>query len=339
MPSLRRVIPALVGLLALSELGVGVAAAADQRADLAKQRRIATEKRVEKAYVDAVRPLVVRVFDAVQPVQDVADAFAKPQPGQLAARDDVILHGGAVKDLAAVSTALHRLTPPARFRDEADQLGAGLTALTDAMKTLDRATHAKGDRTGLVRAYGDGFDALLSAEQTWGLPVSLLYPDASLPLPWADRISDHGRHVPTQGGFIQAADLACAKTAEAIAQLPDRPAADEVLHVFPKQAALIRSAVRTLRRVPRPASAGATGHRLDVQLQAVQRGTATLDQLSAALRRHDLTAYKAALPGLTRFERAMDETGAIYTSLGATFCGDAFTDDTAAPSKSSPQRT
>ena len=102
----RVVLPALIGLLALGQVVTGLVGASGIRADQRKAAAIAAEKRAVARYKAGVQPLVVAVFDNVQPLQDTDDAFSDPRPGLERARNDVLAHSGAGTGLHALAEKL-----------------------------------------------------------------------------------------------------------------------------------------------------------------------------------------------------------------------------------------
>ena len=339
MPSLRRVlVPALVGLLALGELGAGAAAAVDQRADQARARRVAAQHRAEAAYLRSLQPLVVRVFDAVQPVQDAADAWNAASAGSYRVLMDVLDHAKPAEEVRAVAAAVRSLPVPRTLPTTGTGLADKLDALAEAVGALRVAPKAGASLDARFAALDGATVDLELSEQDWAAALVVLDRAGRWPYPNPSRGMAAGRDVATRGGFVVASDLACAKLGVAIAALPDRSAVDTVLHRFPKQAALIRSSVAVLRKVRAPESERALARTLDVQLQAVSQSTSALDLLSGALRRHDMTAYRAALPRLARFDRALEQAHGTYSRMGAGICAEVFQGDDVSPSTPHPLR-
>ena len=321
----RVVLPALVGLLCLSVAVVGLVGASSIRADQRHAAALAKEKRDVARFRDDVRPLVIAVFDTVQPLQDADDAFSDPRPGLSTARDDVLARSGAGTGLHAIAVKLKAHPVPRTLTKPAADLRVRLDALISAANALAAATHAKGDTTGFVAAFGDGFEQLLTAETFWEDAVRAVFGDGNaLPVPAASRTGAQGRRSPTKGGFIHTSDLTCARAGVALSDLPELAAADDVRVNFPKAAKIIRTALQTLLKVPAPASAAAFEHQLRIQLHATLAVPAAMDQLSATLKRFDVAGYEAAF---RRYEAAFGSAQAVsraYRSYGVSGCSRFF---------------
>jgi hypothetical protein len=336
--SRHRLLHALLALAVAAELGTGLVSARHLRAEQARAAAAAAEKRAEAHYVEALRPLALRVFDAVQPVQDAADAFARPRPGLQVARDDVFAHAGGQQELQAVAGLLRHQRAPKGYRALAVDLGTSLEGLTTSLSALHQATTAPADSQGRVAAFGTGMDQLVIAEYAWRSALIALDPRQTIPAPTPDRESANGRTAPTRGGFIHASDLVCAQADETASRLPRLGDADYVRVNFPKLAAALRKALASLQRTPAPADTAAFGHRLTVDLKGATQLADEMDRLSTALRRGDLGAYQAALRD---FPAALDASRAIsvaYRSVGVTECAEMFDVDPKGRPKSAPQR-
>ena len=323
----RRLAVAMVGLLALGALGGGVAAAIDQHNEKVKRERLAALKRVEIAYVAAVKPLAVRLFDAVQPIQDSLDGFRDLKPGVSDARDDVVAHGGATGEIAAVRQAVASLKPaPTQVKKSQDllrsiaELSAAVKKLRDVVPTLRKAG-------GWTEAYSSAADAFTSAEASWGLSLFNLQVNLSLPKPSARRDAALGRSVPTLGGFIIGSDLACG---QGEADLYDirHPKPANAIKALPAEAKVLRRTVAALRKVAVPASRAALHTRLDTELQSVLSLAASEDHMYAAFKKHDYAAFKKAFDLWDEQDQAFRRLDGTYKSLGVTVCTYFFgTDD------------
>lgn len=317
---LRAVAVVLLGLAALGEAGTGAVAAVRLHDAQVRAARAAAEKRAEARYLVAVRPLVLRVFDAVQPVQDAADAFATLRPGLGMARDDVIVHGGAVSELHAVAGQLVALVVPAPLRPKAAVLVGRLDALTSSMALLVTATSSRGDKEGYVAAFDSGFDRLDEAEMGWQSAVDDLDPSQQLPVPAQDRLYVRGRTAPTLGGFIAASDLACAKAVDGVVALPLLGPLQDVRTNFPKIAALTRLTLATLAATPLPAGQAAFRHRLQVQLEAARQIATSMDALARAATRYDVAGYLAAQRSWFATLGTSRELSRAYAAEGVSAC-------------------
>ena len=89
--------------MVIAQLVVGAVGAGGIRADHRRTAALERERKAVASYRLKLGPLVAQVFDAVQPLQDVEDAFAQTRPGLLVARNDVFARGGSGQDLAAAT--------------------------------------------------------------------------------------------------------------------------------------------------------------------------------------------------------------------------------------------
>lgn len=324
----RLLLPGLIVLLALAVVVVGTVGASGIRADQRHAAAVAKEKRAVALFRAEVRPLVVAVFDTVQPLQDADDAFATPRPGLATARDDVLAHSGASTGLHALAVKLKARTAPRTLTAPALHLRTQLDALIKAANALAAATRAKADTSGFVQAFGDGFEQLLTAEALWDVAVQEVYgASTTLPVPTASRTGANGRHLPTKGGFLHTSDLICARAGTALADLPDLPLDADIRVNFPKAAKLVRTGLQTLMKVPAPASAAAFQHRLRTQLSATLAAPAAMDQMSAAFKRLDLAAYQAAERRYAAALTAMQAVSRAYKAYGVSGCARFFSVD------------
>lgn len=334
MSAFRRLrLPALIAVLVVAELITATVGASHLRADQRKAAAIAAEKRAVAAYRVRLRPVVEQVYDAVQPLQDSQDAFAHPVPGLVGAQNDVLSRSGAVASLGAASATLRGLAAPRQLTTTAATLRTTLARLTSAAQALAAATTTKGDAEGYIAAFGAAFDLLSSAETDWTVALQdVLGRHALFPSPSADRVQAHGRRVPTHGGFIEQADLACARgfsDLEAQGKIADLATA---VRVFPQQAAIARRTARkllTLRADPRAAG---FQHRLGILLTAHEEFPRSLEALASAGRHRDQAAYTAALRRFEATFPTLRDLSRALSTYGARLCGNYYNvDDLLAP--------
>jgi hypothetical protein len=325
---LRTVLLSLLVLLTITGLVWGGMAVADQKRKDRERReaaaRVAAEKRAAAAYITALRPLVIRVFDDVQPVQDVYDAFAHPRPGLAAARDDVILHGGGLRDLKTLKVALDRLRAPTTYVSQISGLSDGLQSLVASMLELERTSHDKPDSHGFIEAFGSAFEGLLTAEVRWADAVSVLDPKGAWPLPDEKRAQARGRKVPTASSFILGSDLACGKSNAALEFEDFKRPARTVLKTYPKVSKEIRALVVQLRAVPHPARQRAFQHRLEIGWSASVDVAKEFDAVTAAYRHRDPVAYDRAFKRLLEALDQMLDLGRAYKAQGVSMCAGFF---------------
>jgi hypothetical protein len=321
--AVRRVLlPLLVGVLALGEVATGVVAAADQRADQARHRRAVAEQRAAAAYVEAVRPLSIKVFDAVQPIQDSLDAFAHLRPGLWSAGQDVVTKSGALQEVGAARTALLARRAPATHRAAAAELATALKQLEDAIRELDKAYRAaqkSSDECSTCLAE----DHLGQAESAWSYAL-LKLGASTMPAPSADNGLANGRKAATRGGFIHASDLICAQAQHEVFLLPDLSPDQDVRRNLPKLAKILRTSVASLRKVKLPASRAAVQHRLDTELQSVTSLATTYDRMAAAAKRQDRRAFDAALALVDDQLAALKRLSSTYKGQGVSRCTSFF---------------
>ena len=333
---LRRVVaPLLIAVLALSTAAVGLVGAHGIRADQKRAAAAAALRREVAAYRQAISPLVVRVFDAVQPMQDVdADVADYDKPGFDEATDDVLAHSGVVAAIDAVSAGLAAQRPPVTVRAAHAQLVQSLQALRAAARTLDQATRAKGDKSGYVAMYDTGYSQLSSAETGWLAAVRAAFGVAAaspspLPVPTSSRLSDQGRRTPTRGGFILAADLACGrafKESGAADAIKDAPRG---LRAY---SASVRRVITSLRALPAPPADAALVSRLRVRLAEAGGVADAMTAIAAGLDAHDQAAVQRAEQRVGRFLPVARDLDRVFTGYGATVCGSYFhVDDLLAP--------
>jgi hypothetical protein len=319
MAIVRRIIaPVLIALLVIAEIATAAVGATNIRADQRRTAAIAAEKRAVATYRLQLHPIVERVFDAIQPMQDVSDAFARPAPGLAAARNDVLARSGAVQTLTAAATSLSSVKPPRTLTAQAKKLTEDLSHLSVAAKALAGATTAKGDRAGYVAAFGTGFDLLLNAEYSWSRSLGDIYTDKSgyiSPLP--NRAGAAGRKVPTHGGFIQQADLVCARGMTELDAEDKITDLSSLIRVSRSEAVIIRRTATKLARLKADPAASGFQHRLTILLSAHDEYPKTLEALATAASRHDpagVTAaekrFSASLPTIRDLSRAFEGYGA-----------------------------
>jgi hypothetical protein len=316
----RILLPLLIGLLAVGQVVTGLVGASSIRADQKHAREVAAEKRAVAAYRKAAGPVVLTVFDAIQPLQDAYDAFNKPRAGLIRAQVDTIRSGAAGTALASAKKTLDGLRAPKTLKDAAARLTAGLSQLRTAESGLVAATRAKTNAFGFSSAISDGYDKLSSAEASWNTAAGDVFGGAPLSLPSIDRALAQGRKVPTRAGFIHAADLVCAANGERVDALPEVGSVELVRDQFPKLAGIIRDNEKQLRTLHLPAADATLQHRITVQLGSASQLPAQMEVLSSALKRHDLAAYTASE---RRFDAALAASSALakaFKDLGVTSC-------------------
>jgi hypothetical protein len=333
---LKRTLLSTLVLLVIAGLVGGSLAYLDHRREVQHKKevaaRIAAEKKAEAAYLAAVKPLAIRVFDAVQPIQDTFDAFRSLRPGLSAAREDVILHGGAAAALAAVREALAALKAPTTQTTEVQNLQLAAASLSKAVKRLRDLVPALRKPAGSP-AFPDAVDAFSDAESEWGSALRRLQRTSSLPSPYEERAFAYGRKVQTLGGYILAAELVCGRAEADLCDLRHPEPKD--LKNLPREAKVLRTAVAELRKIPVPASKRALGRRLDVELQSTLSLAVTEEKLYAAYKKRDYNAYKRALQLWDEQDAAFRRVDSTYRSLGITTCTVFFGSDDDKPAKKS----
>jgi hypothetical protein len=329
MALLRRVLlPALIALMVLSQVVVGVAGAADLRADHRRTAALAKEKSAVVGYRAEVAPLITQVFDAVQPLQDIEDAFAHPAPGMFAARNDVLARGGATPLLAATSTALAGVRVPQTLRGQAHDLTTALAGFATAASSLSDATRAKGDSTGFVSAFSTGYDALQVAELTWVAAVTGMYgAGTTLPTPAEDRGGAHGRKVATHASYLQQADLICGRGEQdllAVGDITDQ--ALSLKNLQAEAAIIIRIGVQ-LRAVRTNAASAGYAHRAQVLLSGAASYPTALLAAVRAYRAHDRAGLIRAQATLLAALPTLRDLSRTFKAYGATLCSRAYNVD------------
>jgi hypothetical protein len=319
----RTVAVVVIAVVALGALGGGVAAAKHQHDEQVRKERIAAEKRAAAAYVQAVRPVADRVYDAVQPIQDALDAFSTPRPGLYRALVDVVTKGRGEAELKTARSALVAKPAPATHRAAGVRMTASLNHLIDAVHRYDKALRVPPRRGGACEICGYE-DDLENAEVEWSGALQDLEARTPLSEPGPGGGLHTGAARQTRGGFIHAADLVCARASNALDALPELGDVETVRRLFPRMADTIRSAVTSLHRIKLPAGSAVLAHRLDVQLKGATGLAKSLDELSAALKRQDPERYRKAQGVLDEELEALERLSATYTSTGATSCAQFF---------------
>lgn len=320
----RRVLSVLGSLVLATAVTAGVLVTLDVREERALAAAAEKERRASEAYRRAVAPLAVRVFDAVQPIQDAEEAFAKPQFGLLGAHDDVILRTGVLEELAAVVKRLDGLPVPDTHRQDARVLRTSLGTLRAAVARLGRAVRAPIDTFGYNDEHFDAHTSFVGSMGVWAGAVSRVDAKGVMPVPTAGRAASRGRSVPTRGGFVHGSDMACARAVAADARLPKRSPRQELLVNMPKRTAALRTALQQLARVPVPASAKPFRSALSVHLRAATELGRTLDRLSMEVRQYDQEGARKAVQDVYATFSSLRTLSAQYRKIGATMCGDYF---------------
>jgi hypothetical protein len=307
----------LVVLLLLGGSGAGAKAYVDHRHEVAEKARIAAEKRAADAYVKAVRPLAIRVFDALQPIHDAFDDWGERRPGIWTATEDVVRRSGAERELVVVDKALTRLTVPVTHKRAAASLETAVKGLTVSVRELGKAF--VGARKADACPTCDKEDAFVAATDDWVIAIARLMPTPPISAPASERTAARGRAVPTWGGFILASDLACGAAQHKLSLLPDRSDASTYKN-WPALARIVRSTVASLRPLKVPASRRVPHQRLDKQLQAAAGYASTLDRAHSAVKNRSLPQLKRALAGWDEDLVAFRDLSSTYKKFGVTNC-------------------
>jgi hypothetical protein len=321
---LRRTLVSLVVLLVVAGLVGGSLAYVDHRREVRHKKevaaRLAAEKKAAAAFLTAVKPLVVRVFDAVQPIQDVYDSGGHRRKGYEAARDDVIQHGGALRELKAVKLAIARLKAPVTYAEQADRMANHLDALIAAVTALEKSSHEKGNASGIITSYGPNFQNLESEELLWSSVVGNLDKAGTWPLPSEDRKLAHGRKAPTTGGFISGSDFACGRAYAAL-EFEDFKNPDKFIRsTYPKITKEFRALTTRLKAVPYPTRQRPLRHRLELGWTSLSDVATQMGAVSAAFKRRDVTAFERSFARLKEALDGMNDLALAYKSVGAEEC-------------------
>lgn len=316
----KRLLPLLIGALCLAQVIVGGAAASSIRSDHRKAAAIAKEKRDVAAFRAALVPIALGVFDVVQPLQDVVDdpSFAQPFYPQL--RDDVLDRSGAVATLAALHVRLTNVSAPRSRRESLAAFTKGMTELVSAAKLMAAATHAKGDRSGYVRAFGPAFDTLSTGTSFWTIALSDEFGAGKVAAPSSKRVNAAGRRTSSKGGFVGAADRACGTAFVSLDALPERHGFAFVQESLPKHIVINDHLHKSLRSIAVPADAPA--RRLTTMLAALAAFTEHERGLVTASRSQDPAVFEAARQGWLGDLPAVRDLSHAFGEYGATLCRD-----------------
>jgi len=316
-----RVLLVAITVVLLGVLSTDLATAAHLRADERHARAVAAEARRVQAYREHLRPLVERVYDEVQPLQEAVDFYLDPGPDAEQIRQDVFLRSGAHASLAHVRAQLTALPQPPSLRQQARTLNDAAGALVDAANRLERT--ARADPLGQQR----GAESLLGgAVLTWFRAVTAVYGQAALPaLPYGGTPPAGARRPSSHGSWIRAADGVCSAAIDSGLALPDLNTARNVVAAGPRYAKLVRSTLSGLQALPAaPADKARLAQGVTPSLRATGRMADGLESLAAAGRAGDLAAIRSAIRMLTTGLRASRQLSHNLDSYGATVCGDFF---------------
>jgi hypothetical protein len=327
MALLRRVLlPLLIAIAVLAQLSVGIAGASSIRADHRHAAAVARERRDVAAYQVRLVALTTQVFDAVQPLQDALDAFAKPSPTQHASQFDVILRSGALEALKRTGTALAAVEVPRSLRARSKALQDGLDQLESAAVTLKDAAGA-GASADVAATVSDAFDYLSTAETVWVEAVTDLLGDKHpVPLPSVGRDAAHGRTAPTHGSYIQQADDLCG-AAETAGLKVGRPST--AAGTYTRQIHTLRLVSHDLNAHLLAVQAPAEAASRAVRLQTLIHGEAALFDtgftgIETAVARHDAGALRAAEASFREALRISRDLSDAFRSYGVSVCASYF---------------
>ena len=321
---LRRTLVSLVVLVTITGLVWGAMTVVDNRREERERKavaaRLAAEKKAEAAYVAAVKPLAIRLFDAVQPIQDVWDASGHRRPGYPQARDDVIQSGGSLRDLKALKSALARLRAPVAYTQAATRMTQGIDNLISAVTALTTSSHEKGNSRGRIPSFGLNFQALQDAELRWTAGVGELGATRTWPIPSENRHLARGRKAPTIGGFIMGSDFACGKAYAAL-ELEDYRHPEKLIRsTYPKISAEFRTLAARLKSVSFPSRQRSLRHRLELGWTSLQDVATQLDAISSAFKRLDVRAYDRGYARLREAGDGLEDLALAYKSVGVDGC-------------------
>lgn len=327
MSRLSRVLPPLlVGTVGLAVLVTGTAQAGALRADERAEARRAAVARAERAYRDGLRPVAESVFDHVQPLQDVFDAFDAPHAYDLGVRDDVLAKGGARAAVLARQRELRANEAPVRYRPLAKRLDDALTAFAQAGARLAEATTLAAGEDGGVQAYDDGRRTLEGAELSWTSAALEVFGEEVPPsLPAGKRAAARpGRSPKSKGAYLYAADRVCGGVDDASAALPDPQDVRQFLRVAPKALTLELSAVQRLQAVPRPAGDDRALVAVDAELTTYTKGLTATRTVVERLRGGTGGLSPAEATLLLGLDDVARRVSKGYSGYGATVCADYF---------------
>jgi hypothetical protein len=309
-----------LGLVAV--MCVDVAVADQRRAHDRKVAAARAERRAERAYLERLRPLVVRVYRAAAPEQAVLDALADPEPTDVYAARDAFAHGRATADLAALAATLHRLAPPAALRQQT----ASLTKAVDDMHAAaaDLGSHA-GDTS-----FADLADALNGDSATAFGTATAAFVDAVVAAfahrqmtPPFDTPDDGPDPGPTATSWIFGADRGCA--AAYIRLLPviklqkqsSLAAARADIRLW---STTLLGLAKTFDRLPRPTGTASLPRALLLRLPAIRANGQVFAGQLRAIDRHDPTSYDAGVARLHELLPALGQLGRQMRAYGAVDC-------------------
>lgn len=322
----RHLLPLVVSLACVGTLTGGFAVAGDLRADERRERAAAAARRAAEqerkavaAYQQALTPVAVAVYDAVQPLQQ---AYTDLDDGDVSAVDvliDVGNHLAGPDGVPALRTRLAALVPAPSLADEHELL---LTAMDDyaaaarGVKPLDGSD----DTSTYAGVIARGDLALDEATRDWTRPLTPVFEGVTAP-PVPVEAGTDGRRPPlSHASYLREAGNLCSAGIDAYAKTgsgKDEPSLEE-----------IRAGLRELRsRVPKiaavrtaPADAKVVADSIRGPLTRTLEIASGFDAAIAAARRGDDAGVRAGRAQITRGEVAAEKAAAGFRAFGSELC-------------------
>jgi hypothetical protein len=277
---------------------------------------------VEHSYLAQLRPIALRVHDAVAPTERVLHALVEPQPGDAYAARDALVHGDALAGLQSAQVDLQKLTPPT-------QLAAQQTDLLSAAKLMEgalRGVRGLADASGVhllnqMNQVSNG--SLWTGEAKWGAALDKAFATGKLtPPPGLGSPTD--RAPASRTAWIFGADRTCSAGSYLIDGASVQFLGDESLTAAETLYRRWHHAVawidQKLTALPKPS--GATLPRpLEVQMRALGFTAGLYSQLPVALARADSTRIARLLNQLTEAKATLRGLSSGISRYGAKTCG------------------
>jgi hypothetical protein len=314
----RQTAAALIAVGLVATLGVDIA----QAASGGSGPSAATQQR---AYLERLRPIAVRVHDAVSPIEHMMSRIVEPHFGDAYAARDALIYGGSLAAVESALADLRKITAPVGLVSQQRQLVAAASAMHEALGDApDLALLDDVDLSYAVNGYGVGPLAVNAVK--WQVALEAAFKGRAAVPPGLHTTGNRAPASRTE--WIFGADRSCMRAVLMLTPASRRVVADNrtpatLQDYWEHWRHTIDWFGGKLAALPNPAGADALPKQFVAHLKALPFDAAVAARLKTALARGDQDRVLRAFDQLSQIRAGLRLLGADFKRYGARICGTA----------------
>jgi hypothetical protein len=314
---------AVTGVIALglaATLSVDIAHATGGSGNSVAARRHSALS-ADRAYLAALRPVAVKVHDAITPAQTVMTAILEPHAGDAYAARDALVHGDALAGVHAARLALQHLHVPAGMAKPQHDLLVAAKQMENALRRARTWTSIAGNHLfNAVNNFGDG--GMTTGASNWEVALNDAYAKVHQNTPSAFATWTHAS--PSRTDWIFVADRSCSAATYKLGNLDQliQERTEASIQAFNHHwESALNWLGSKLQALPRPSGTEAVPSALRARLRTLHFNAQIYARMISAIRYHSLSGVERAINQLAQVRATLRSLSSEMNRYGARSCG------------------